>query len=330
MTNLKLLVFFCAVGLLVNKGLTATTFNIKVETIATDRTTTTQDIEQAFYKLMRRLTSQPLPKTIANKNIMPLVEQYQYNKDGEHEFLSISFNKQAVRKFLVETKLVTDNSDHQVILFFALQKKATNYQLLSYDEGGDILDEISQQAQQFNFKLVLPTMDLQDLQLLDLDNISAEDPKNIQLMAKRYQAKGVLIVQLEKNAKEGWQSEWSLYTAGNHFSIAGDGFSLKLLAEQALAQFKQQIIEPAATQSVYVQVNQSSSNNDYQSMINVLKKLPGVRNVQLDGVTPDSVLFKLVINIGKEMLLSELKAHNQVELIASANKTNLIEIRIGS
>ena len=107
--------------------------------------------------------------------------------------------------------------------------------------------------------------------------------------------------------------------ANNHLESQAQNAPIAQLTEQGLQLLKQQLtlIKEPAKQVILLEAENSNSNKDHHNLFNSLQKLKGVEQVQIDGVTPDTVLYKLTINTDKEQLikkLSELKNIMKIEM----------------
>lgn len=307
----------------------AQSYRISVETLAKDRTTTEQDIEKAFSKLIGQLT-QKTTKPIAISKIAPLIEQYQYKNKGDKEFLSITFNKARTLQFLDSLKLTPVDTPNQVLLYVIMQGNKQIENINGNKATKRLVSHLSAQAKKMNIELITPVGDLEDLQVLDSLEKRQAKSNSIESLTQRYDAQGLLLITMQTEPSSEQQTlSWTLYTNNQLLSSAEDTVAPAQSLNTALEGFQSGKITQAIPHHVIVQINHAHGNSDYEAMMNMLKKMPGVNNVQLDGVTPDSVLFKLSVSIANRALINELSSHKQLSL-EQYHSNGLIELQINS
>lgn len=294
-------------------------YNIKIETISQDRTTISQDIEQAFQKLIKKLTGSKESSPPTYNQIMGIVEQYQYIDEKDKQYLLVEFDKASLNDYLTKHQLNQLSIQDDAYLLYVAQIVDDKQELLDQETSEPILNVIKQQALKQGFNLITPTMDLDDLSSISFNDVWQQDQIALNKAVKRYQAKGVLVLQIYRHDGEEWHSNWHLHQANNHLESQAQNAPIAQLTEQGLQLLKQQLtlIKEPAKQVILLEAENSNSNKDHQNLFNSLQKLKGVEQVQIDGVTPDTVLYKLTINTDKEQLikkLSELKNIMKIEM----------------
>ncbi len=282
------------------------TYKIKIETISQDRTTISQDIEQAFHKLIKKLTNKE--DTASYNQIMGIIEQYQYIDEQNKQYLLVEFDKTALNNYLKQHQLNSFKIQDEAYLLYVAQIVDDKQELLDQETNSPILNVIKEQALKQGFNLITPTMDLDDIESLSFNDVWQQDKKALYSAAKRYHAKGILVLQLYRQDGNDWHSNWHLYQANNHFESQSQNAPVAKLTEQGIQQLQQQIhtFKTPAKQVLLIQVRNSNSNKDYKNLLNTLQEFKGVEQVQIDGVTPGSVLYKLTINTDKDQLINKL------------------------
>lgn len=293
------------------------TYTIKIESLSKETMTASQDIKRAFQQLTQKLSpsaplSNPSYETIAN-----IIEQYQYVEEENKLFLLIEFDKKTMRDYLSQNNLDTTPlpSDKPLLLYVA-QKVGGKNSLLDIETNAALIETIIQEALKQGFSLISPTFDISDIESINFDDIWQNNISKLKTEIERYQTQGVLIVKLQREEGEEWQSEWDLYQRKKHAQTRAFGAPIKALTAQALQKIKEQ---PAThrqiNQYMMIEALHLNSEETYQSMFNSLKKTPGVLSVQIDSVTPDSVFYKLSINTDKDELINKLKGHKNFDKI---------------
>lgn len=305
-------------------------FIIKVESLAKDKTTINQDIERAYQKLVLNTTNQQAPTIDDPSELMSLVEQYQYVDENNQRFLVVNFNKGAIQDFLANHKLTPiPNSNHTALLYVA-QIVDGKKSLPNLETDPKLIEMIINQAKQNGLLLISPAMDLDDVSNIHFADIWQQKLPVLTAAAQRYNVKGILILKLSKSAEDHWQSDWHLLFKDKQCEAQVAEMTLTELSQQALQQLHQQLQSYAKIQQdIFIGVNHADSNKNYQLLFDILKKLPGVKQVQLDQVTPDSVLYKLSTNSGKDKIINRLKAHKHI-IFQQEHDDGVIQIQVNS
>lgn len=291
-------------------------YTIKVESVSQNTTTISQDIEKAFQRLEKKLTNVEQLPTPSYEQITNIVEQYQYVEEEGRQFLLIDFDKKAMMNYLNDNHLMAQKTISQKpLLLYVAQKVGDKEELLDI-ESNAIVEIIINQAEKEGFSLISPAVDLNYLEEVHFNDIWHANAAVFEPFVERYQAKGVLIVQLQRKEGDDWHSNWHLFQSKNHIETSVANVPIQGLTSQALQdiKLKQQNIKPIV-QNIQIQAMHQNSQIDYEKMFNNLKKTPGVLTVQIDSVTPDSVFYKLSINTDKETLMNKLKGHIDTSMI---------------
>jgi hypothetical protein len=304
-------------------------YTIKLETNPSEKATTNQDIAIAFKQLINDLTGTSIKKGLTSDQLLAIVEQYQYSEEQGRQYLIVDFDKKAVTNYLKNHNLDSGRTMENSYLLFAAEQTDNHQKILDPDTNAILLNTISQQAHKEGLELVSPTMDLEDLAAVQFADIWQHHYDTLLQVAKRYKTKGILVLKLSRKSGDDWHSDWQLYKNNRVMGAKASNAPIRNLTHEAIQEIKEQLEQNTndAPSSIYVQVNQINSNENYQAIFKTLKKIPGVLQVQLDGVTPDSVLYKLSVETDKETLIQNLKGHKSL-IIEPGKEIDLLKVHI--
>lgn len=319
------LLLLCSLFLSINLY-AASDYQVKIETIDKSRTTISQDIEQAFLQLLKKKTGIATEQPFNYEQIMQLVNQYQYVNESNSQFLIIDFDRSSVDQFLDKHSL--NKPQKTSLLLYILKPSETGLQLISADANNPLTKTLSQQAQNAGIELLLPAMDLEEMESLAPSVIANITLPILNQVANKYHADGSLILQLQADDSE--QANWTLQKNQNSASIKqaieNNGEALKLTL-QTLNQKLTQQIPPKTEVTYFVQIDTGSQQPNLQAMTQSLNNIDGINQVQLDGVTPSLVLYKLSAFADQDQIIAKLQ---QQALEFDRIAGNIIQMRITS
>ncbi len=291
----------------------ASDFTLKVESTSSSSISINEDIEKAFNQLQQTLTKNEESPIQTYAQIAGTIEQYQYIEESSKQWLFITFNEKATLAYLKQKHLLTMSTTNPITIVYVAQKVGFTKTLLDIETSPDVLNTIIQQAGNAGLVLIAPAMDLNDIETLNFDDVWQQNMTSLKRSASRYQASGILLVKLQRVDGDNWQSSWHLYQNDALIETSIRAAAISKLTQQAISYFnasKEKI--SLTTQNIRIQTTLSNSQNDYQKTLLSIKKIAGVLDVQLDGVTQGSVFYTLSINTDKNELIRKLKGHKKI------------------
>lgn len=285
-------------------------YQIKVE--SHPNSSITHDIELAFGQLLQKLRVEKTQEAHNYKQFANTIEEYEYIQKNKTLWLHIKFNKKLTLRYLDQnslTQLLPNTSD---TLLLVAKQDATGKSLLDFETSGFLLDEIIQEAAQIGLNIITPNMDITDLDLMTFEDIWHQNITPLKKIAKRYHTKNLLIVQLQQNEQKQWHSSWQLFQDNKIYKSTSEGTSIKVMAKQTIDQLHIQMRNPQRSQYLHLQIFLQNPQDSYQEMLFFIKKIPGVQNVQLDGVTQGSVFYTLNSINDEDSLIKSIKTNKNI------------------
>lgn len=147
------------------------------------------------------------------------VEQFQYQKMVDEQtgyLLSISFQKNAMDRFLQRLEVPVWGNNRPDILVWLSVEKAGRMQLVGADSE-QWSSQLIQIASDSGLAITLPLLDLADQQAITTENVWQVSPEIIELASQRYGAQQVMLARLKSSSNGFQQLDWKLINAsGEH------------------------------------------------------------------------------------------------------------------
>lgn len=274
--------------------------------------TTTQDIEHAFVQLVQDLNIQkPLP-VITVGQIKNSIEEYEYVYENKQQWFNIKFNKKSVLAYLEKNHLLAKDVNATHTLLLVAQNINNLTSIADMETQAPVLNNLVKTAKALNLNLLIPSMDLIDLALIEFDDLWQCNWSQIKNLAKRYHINEVLLVQIEQSENGNFLTNWHLYSHLPQKNLKLKTQSIEQAIHQAIPQLTSTAFVNNQLHTLRLQIDFKDGQIAYQEILSLIKKFPGVQNVQLDGVTQGSVFYTLNINSSTDHLLNELKSHKNI------------------
>ena len=275
--------------------------------------------QQALNTVLTKLT---LDSDIANnpeiinalKAPSTFVKRYHYKKDQNMRQLFVQFHPKLVDRLIKKAELRKWSGDRPTVLIWAVNHNAGNTVFSS--ELPQMQEALTVQATQLGLPFNLPTMDLDDLANINEKDILTQNQHAISNASKRYDTDAVLTLVIETNPDEQLQSKWTLDSPGKQFQWQLIGEDYQQVVKQGLIVVRQKLAELKANSkhSYYFNIENVNSTKHYETLIHYLSKLPGISQVELESVTPNSVLYKLTGNTKIAAIEKALARGNKLSL----------------
>lgn len=310
---------------------TYNTYRVTLPATASPHTAIIQDVQQAFTKLLKQLTGQTITELPSSSQLMSFVDQYQYNQHGPNPEFIADFDKQAITNYLKDKALLLlSTTSAGYLLWVVIEEKTAAPQILGTENAPLWLKSLVAENQQKGLTLVLPELDMEDLNNISVEKIRHHEHPALQRASQRYQVDGYMTAWLTPKDQSHWLSKWYIHSTQYQLN-----FQLQGSLEQTLKSAQQQLLTQITAlktiptpRTLYIQANDITSNNQQALLYDNLRRIQGVTDVQLDGVTPESVLYKLTINIEKERFVNSLYKNKVLTLQPESSSGDLLHVRL--
>lgn len=265
--------------------------------------------DKAFYdalqQLLSRLSDSPLDmKGVTKPRLMQTISQYRYHTKEGQSVLTIDFDKEALNALMSELGLFNQSENNLKWVVWIAKKDGEQNDLIGGTPSPKMISDLTDIASRAHFDLIVPEMDLEDMDKVSFNDVWSDNKAGLIKASERYGGDGILIIKLVPQKEDKWAATWILSTEKQDIQFELSDLSLSSTFQAGIEQLETSLSEAIkeSASEVLLEVGDVHSTNSYQSILTFLKGLPGVEQVELDGVTPDTVLYKLTVTVSKSSL----------------------------
>lgn len=248
--------------------------------------------------------------------------------------LKVSFDPESVQALLKQAaQTIWGEQRPLVILWLAAGDRATAH-IVGSDSDSDLLVAIKQASAERGLPLLLPTLDLTDLQHMSAQDVWQLNTDIISQVSQRYGANADLAMRIVPIAEsEEWQIDAELIfnNQRQHFQLTGDSPS-ELLAQlmntvtDTLSQ-RTTVIEQdnVLSQRFAITVQDVKDVKAYAKVVNYLRALSPVKEVEVRNVEPKIIELVVTVQGGQEALNKALEMDQTlipVQLVMAEDETD--------
>jgi hypothetical protein len=246
--------------------------------------------------------------------------------------LKIVFDIQGLQTLLQKINVpIWPQSDRPTPLIWLQFKRNDQVELLSSTMENDLTALFRSLSTQYAVPILLPSMDLQDLQLSPkvIDSKHHQiiiDNDTLQSLMQRYLVKTTLIGSLSQStASKIWNSQWQLSFMHETYQWTLKNTNLDEIIQQTfqnminvLVNYTQTTEDVNASQekSVILHIYNVNNLQSYNQILRYIHQLNEVKQSSLQNVSQDTMTFKLTLsNSNVEKLITHLNQNNQLHFI---------------
>lgn len=240
----------------------------------------------------------------------------------QEQFIQISFDPKGIAKLLQ-----LQRSSSNVVL---VETKPTTLVWLAVDKsGGKVLDESSddgmievlkKKGQEFGLSIMLPTLDLQDISNVKVQDICRLDVEKIKAVSQRYGSSVIAMgcVSGPSFLKSDWSSKWLLLQGAKIDNFTFIGSSADDVITQAIkgiAANTANIVTPVAigpVAKVVLRITNIDGLRQYNEVVKYLHNLGKIPQIDLVNISVSDVEVAINIPGGKKALLIVLGAQHKL------------------
>ena len=253
-----------------------------------------------------------------------IVDSYSYtNNDQNGLFLKINFNPKSIQQILSNTNQALWGEERPLLLVWL---DVTN-NILTNNSNNAINTALQDNAKRLGLPIMLPAMDLQDLNDISTNDIEQLNLTAIKSASKRYNVNTILAGSLHQTPPDNWQSSWSLLINGKviHWDINGNNLNQILttvtnnIAGELAARLAV-LSNSNVHNQIKILVTGITGLNQYADVIKYLQSLNTVTQVKLIDVGPNYITLQVTSLDGQEKLTNIINLDHK--LIADQTATN--------
>jgi len=267
-----------------------------------------QYLQQGLLQVLKKITvtshfEQNPAIEDAIKNPEQYVKSYRIIRQQEHSFLIIDFQRKDIHALLKSASLQLWQDTSPNILAWVAMEKPGNFNIID-DDSPVLSSPLLDTAEQLGVSIQLPTLDLEQLANITVDSLS--QASSLQQISAHYKKDAILAIRIKQTSPDNFQSNWLYIGDGRSEQWISDAKTLTTLYEEGFEHLKQNLTTSTLEESMVLNIGNISSQQDNEKLFNFLKTVKGVTHVELDSLTPDSVIYQVKINRLPTLVQKEL------------------------
>jgi uncharacterized protein len=271
------------------------------------------------------------PQILSNNDIQSAlnqapdyVRQFSYlnnpDKDPKKPYLvQFSFDGVAIRKLLQAAGQPIWGSNRPLVVAWIEVNQGQSHELIGSDSSSPVTADINGLSQYLGVPLVLPMLDLSDIQSVGTESpLSAQWP-NIQAASQRYLPDAILIGDVDATDPKAVSARWQLNNGGDIAQWQTQGSSVKDAVDQGITTLTQNLAKQYAVvenmsqqQTVQIQMVGIKTIAQFAKASRYLNSLVGVKHVDVGVVSADQVIYNLALVGQLPSLLNEIRLGKQL------------------
>ena len=287
-------------------------------------------IKQALTAVLLKVSGEPtVIKNVALqaqlKNPAVLVEQYTYqsvaNTNGgvsANLFLKVNFNANKVKQLILKNGFSIWGVNRPTVLIWLTTKDQTGEHFLTAETQAAAITVMQEQAQQRGLPIILPLLDMVDLNTLSLNDINEVNKVALNAALKRYGADATAILQLQQSTTQSFEGVWTLIVQNEVQSWPVQAEQIEQILQQGIDSISNILAKRYGTHAqnteeapVILKITQVGSAAAYQQSLAYLKSLAAVKNVQVIKLDENAVFFQIDLLGSRQNFLEGLSLNKQ-------------------
>jgi len=295
-------------------------YQIQIDVPDQSASSRNQVLNQAFVDVLVKvagtqkiLQSQPLQQ-ISKTDIKASLLSYAYQKQGTVLQLQCRFNPDVIKQALAQLKQSawTDNRPH-VLAWLYLDPQGIISELTP-----DAQQALMQQASKRGLELLLPLLDIEDMQAISPAQVQKADHTALLTASKRYRPNVIVNADIHKAGAQ-FQGSWHIYIGSENITWQKTYPSLKKLLTDSINIISDTLFNrykgsshqssPQSQQSpVKLRVYGVKDLNDYAQLQNFLTSQDEIGQINIEQASADKLYLELNVSGGKTGLMQILRA----------------------
>ena len=281
-------------------GLFDTQIPVSDQSAATEQAAEITGLLQVLVRISGNPAIGTVPSIQNNlKQAANYLQSYQY----QNGFLDLRFNQNSVLDLLQQSGQAVWGQDRPLSLIWLVQQTPQGLQPIGADPKDAVADALQQAAKQRGLPITFPLYDVTDWQQIQLQSIMTPDVQGLQKASARYHANAILIGILKTTPEHHYAVSWTLLVQGDrlHWDLTADdpkqlmNNSLDTIMT-ALADRFATINQAATTTETLLTVTDIQSVDQFAALLQYLKHLTPVKQVNIVAVTPTQVIYRMVFS----------------------------------
>jgi hypothetical protein len=292
-----------------------------------------QGVENALQQVLIKVSgSDRIIQSGKIRNQLPqadqLVQSYTYitnpGPNGQNStLLQVQFYPQAIKQLLQQAGAKTWNNQRPLVLILLALQTSSDRVLINNNPNEATASALQNNANRRGLPILLPMMDLQDMQTVTVDDIWQLDPNAAVIAAKRYGANNIVEAKMYADNNDQWHGQWLFLTKTQnlHGSVQGNN------QNQVITKMIDQVTDSMTTQQVITEKNSNlpqqltlhitnvNGLDDYADILKYLKSLSPVTAAEVTDISPNGLVVSVTANGGAQALDAAISAGSQMQAV---------------
>jgi hypothetical protein len=238
--------------------------------------------------------------------------------------LLVQFAPEAINRLLKEAGTPAWGQNRPLILVW-LALQTTDHPLDIIDSSTDIQKQLRQSAKQRGLPMIFPMMDVTDLSLVSVADVTKPTMTNLQQASQRYESNAILVGSV-KQTNNDFKSHWELILGSDSWNWDVIGKSLPEVfsgvvdnAADALATHYGLLNSSDVISELTLNISGVKEHNDLLTLMKALQHLNPVLEVQLRSVSGDAISFNVSIHGSREAFIQAASINKKLIPVTPAN-----------
>ncbi|MES2217923.1 MAG: DUF2066 domain-containing protein [Pseudomonadota bacterium] len=257
------------------------------------------------------------------------VQQFSYSSPVDAPktkpyLMLVRFDADAINRLLKEAGTPTWGQNRPLILVW-LALQSTDHPLDIIDSSTDFQKLLRQSARQRGLPMIFPVMDVTDLSLVSVNDVTTPIVTNLQQASQRYDS-GAMLIGSVKQVHDDFNSHWQLVLGSSTWNWDVSGKSLPDVfsgvvddVADALATRYGLITTGDVLSELTLTISGIKQHEDLLSLMKYLQRLTGVSEVQLRSVSGNEIVLDLSLHGSRESFVQAASISKNLKPVTSAN-----------
>lgn len=328
-------------------AVTVNLYEVEVPVVSQTADARTEASRVGFEQILVKLTGDPgiMNVPVIKENLDKagyFVQEYRYAQPSPNSSeyqIYIRFNADDVNRLLNQSGVTYWGANRPLVLIYLTIKKANGeLEVIGDDQSNSIANQIKGYSNKYGVPLILPVMDMEDINQFNADDISGMLMPALRTAGKRYAPDAYLVGNIQQNFG-GYDSQWQLVsnTSAKQWNWTVLDRSVDKIIANVMDQVTQDLsnrhivkhdptpeVKPVEQPSqpqiapadiwIRLEVSHIGSRRDLHRLMRYLRRLDSIQEVQLSQVGYGSVkiavlvrgtvdMFRQNVELGRHLIL---------------------------
>jgi len=252
------------------------------------------------------------------------VQQYRYSSDmaaGGRLVLQASFDRKSIDKLLRDHGYTIWGKARPATLVWLGVEDNGSRVLVGANDGGLIHKLIADQAERRAIPLKLPLLDSTDRRQVQAADVWGDFLDTIKDASARYDVQAILVGKLYPVSGGRWAARWTLDYHGDVKRWQSQSSDVSQVVTEAVDKVADQLAKSFAQSfasgsgEMLLRVDGVSNLDEYRRVLDYLRGVHGVKQVNAESVSANAVRFHLYTSGGSDAVLRVIALGNTLEQV---------------